>query len=185
MAHNDKADLRDIAGVNNLKNGIMSAIWVELFKGRRKVTINNTLTEILEIGQQLDALKAFTSGLYEGSSWCTQGAKTEKKINTTQEGHKAQICFNCGSKEHISKYCDKPKNECGECHFLRGSHKKECCRRDTHSTSTSNQQLGGGSKKDKDPLTAIRGMDYEQMKAHFWYMKECQEKAEKGKGKAN
>lgn len=55
-----RAVIGDVAGVWNLENGISSEVRTELFKGQRKTTVAETLTEICTIGRQIKSLRTFT-----------------------------------------------------------------------------------------------------------------------------
>ena len=114
-------------------------------------------------------------------------------VSTTQRGNSGS-CFNCRGTGHCAKDCRKPKVECLDCHFLGGSHKKECRRsnmqgvRATNSTQEAAMSWRDSSSPKEKPrnnadlFAAVRGMLYDVMKAYFYDMKTLEDK---GKGKAN
>lgn len=60
LSYYTKAKLGDITGVWNFENGIKKDISVELFKGERKATVDETLMKIQEISQQIESLNVFS-----------------------------------------------------------------------------------------------------------------------------
>ena len=93
-------------------------------------------------------------------------------------------CFNCSQDGHSIKDYHKLKNQCEECKFHRGGHRCNCLKFITRVCTTTMEQATTHSLPTihKDPFTAIRGMNFDQLKAYFWDMKDLQEK--QGKGKA-
>ena len=93
-------------------------------------------------------------------------------------------CFNCGTEGHGIKDCRKPENQCTECKFHGGGHRTNCSKYIAKVWTSTAEQTTAHSAPSvaKDPFTAIRGMDFEQMQAYFWDKKDLAEK--QGKGKA-
>ena len=91
---------------------------------------------------------------------------------------------NCGTKGHGIKDCRKPKNQCNKCKFHGGGHQTNCSKYVTkvRASTTEQMTMDLAPSVAKDPFTAIRGMDFEQMQAYFWDKKDLAEK--QGKGKA-
>ena len=84
-------------------------------------------------------------------------------------------CFSCNGSGHSAKECQKPKNECPDCWFLEGLHKKECRYNISPGTAmcTTNSTLFATSwDNNQEPFYVIQGMDYEQMKAYFFDLKD-------------
>ena len=91
-------------------------------------------------------------------------------------------CFNC-SGDHFAKECKKPKLQCSECKFLRGSHKKDCSRRgkggcqacstktEEGATSWDEAKSTKNKKEDKgkghDWSKSIQGMSLDEARAWF------------------
>ena len=92
-------------------------------------------------------------------------------------------CFNCGEEGHGIKDCRKLKNQCRECKFHGGGHRRNCSKYVAKIRSSAKEQVSAhlAPSTSGDPFAAIRGMDFDQMQAYFWDKKEIAEKSGKGK----
>ena len=83
-------------------------------------TVVDFKKDLKEAGSRKQLLNLIKSGMAERAK--TRDPNT-MDIDATQSSNNK--CFNCGG-EHFTKECKRPKLQCGECKFLRGSHKKDC-----------------------------------------------------------
>ena len=190
-----------------LKNEVSPCIYFELFHiNACKTTVNEILTEIRKIAK---AFKAYT--LF---SWGTTGEPSDKPNAKKHFSKKAEVedlqgvdniqinmfrskkpnakgmkCFNCGENGHGAKKCWKLKNECPECHFLGEFHKKDYQRNIAAGPSAWSANFAPPAtsyNNNHDSSHTIRGMDYKQMKAYFFDLKDTQDWSNgKEKGPAN
>ena len=120
----------------------------------------------------------------QGADEAQINAFSPKKPNT-----KVMKCFNYGGSRYDTKECQKSKNECPECQFLGGSYKKECQRNTTpRSSAQTANSLPSTTlwNNNYDPLHAIRGMDYKQIKVYFFDLKDTHKQSNgEGKGLVN
>ena len=83
-------------------------------------TVVNFKKDLKEAGSRKQLLNFIKSGTAE---WAKTRDPNAMDIEAAWSGNNK--CFNCGG-EHFAKECKKPKLQCSECKFLRGSHKKNC-----------------------------------------------------------
>ena len=197
----------DGAAIGYLEDNVHPHICYQLFStGWRSSNYDATLMAIKEIGSNLEAycmyawagqeagpsktlnqIETAEIGLGPGAeedigtlSW-DEKKKGKGKGNPSPRNNK---CFNCGTEGHGIKDCRKPKNQYTECKFHGGGHRTNCSKYVTKVQASTSEQTTAHSAPSvtKDPFTAIRGMDFEQMQAYFWDKKDLTEK--QGKGKA-
>ena len=193
-------------GIWLLENKVSPHIYFKLFHTNAcKATINETLMEIRKITKTFEAYTLFSHDM-TGEPFDKPNIKKcfgkRAEVEDPQGADDAQInafrlkkpnvkmmkYFNYGESSHKAKKCQKLKNKCPECHFLGGSHKKDCWRSTTQGSSacSANSSLPTTFWDSYDPSHIIRGMDYEQIKAYFFDLKDTQDWSNgKEKGLAN
>ena len=193
------------AVVGLLEDNVHPCIHFQLFTtGRRSTDYDTTLITINEIGTSLEAYHLIVCAGQEAGPSCSihemdnmeTGPGLEEDIGTTSWDNnkkkkgkgraptpRGNKCFNCRQDRHGIKDCKKPKNQCRECKFHSGSHRCNCSKyiAKVHTTMVEQTSAHLAPSVSKDPFTAIRGMDFEQMQAYFWDKKDLAEKLGKGK----
>ena len=192
------------AAVGLLKDNVHPRIHYQLFStGQWSSNYDATLIAIKEIGTNLKAYHMYVcAGQEAGPSKSIHqmesmeigpGPESNTDIRALSWDNKKKKdktptlrnnkCFNCSQDRHGIWDCKKPKNQCGECKFHSGSHRRDCSKYITKVCATSAEQTTAhmAPSISKDPFTAIRGMDFKQMQAYFWDKKDLTEKLGKGK----
>ena len=197
----------DGAAIGYLEDNVHPQIRYQLFSmGRCSQNYDTTLMAIKEIGSNLEAYRMYARAGQEAgpsktlnqmeSAEIGLGPEAEEDIGALLWDEKKKgkgkgnpsprnnKCFNCGTKGHGIKDCQKPKNQCTECKFYGGGHRTNCSKYITNVRASTSEQTTAHSAPSvaKDPFATIRGMDFEQMQAYFWDKKDLTEK--QGKGKA-
>ena len=199
------AATEDHEAIGLLEDNVHPCIRYQLIlTGCCSTNYDTTLMAIKEIGSNLEAYRMYAkTGQEGGPSRTVNQAKAaeigpgpetddigalswdEKKKKTKGKGPlpRSNKCFNCGEEGHGIKDCQKPKNQCGECKFHGGGHRRDCLKYVAKIHSTAKEQTSAHSAPSTagDLFTAIRGMDFNQMQAYFWDKKEIAEKSGKGK----
>ena len=107
----------------------------------------------------------------------------DKKKKGKAPALQSNKCFNCGQDRHRIQDCKNPKNQCSECKFHGGGHWRNCLKYIAKACATLAEQTTAHMAPSiaKDPIAAIRGMDFEQRQVYFWDKKDLTEKLGKGK----
>ena len=195
----------DREAIGLLKDNVHPRIRYQLFStGRRSANYDATLMAIKEIGTNLEAYRMYAkSGQEAGPSRTVNQAEAmemglgpevnnigalswdDKKKKGKGKGfpQRSNKCFNCGEEGHGIKDCRKPRNQCEECKFHGGGHRRDCSKYVTKVRSSAREQTSAHTAPSTagDPFATIRGMNFEQMQAYFWDKKEIAEKSGKGK----
>ena len=195
----------DSAAIGYLEDNVHPWIHYQLFStGRCSQNYDATLMAIKEIGSNLEAYCMYTRAGQEASSSKTLNQMESAEIGPGVEEDVSALswdekkkgkgkgnppprnnkCFNCGTEGHGIKDCRKLKNQCNECKFHGGGHWTNCSKYVAKVRASTAEQttVHLAPSVAKDPLAAIRGMDFEQMQAYFWDKNDLAEK--QGKGKA-
>ena len=195
---------KDSAVVRLLEDNFHPCICFQLFTtGQCSTDYDTTLITIKDIGSSLEAYHLITRAGQEAGP-----SRNIRKMDTTDVGPgpkedigatswddkkkkgkgraptpRGNKCFNCGQDRHGIKDCKKPRNQCGECKFHGGGHWHDCSKYIAKVCATTAEQTSAhlAPSVSKDPFTAIRSMDFEQMQAYFWDKKDLTEKSGKGK----
>ena len=199
------AATEDHEAIGLLEDNIHPRIHYQLFStGHRSTNYDATLMAIKEIGSNLEAYRMYArTGQEAGPSRAVNQAEAaelgpgletddvgalswdNKKKKGKGKGPlpRSNKCFNCGEEGHGIKDCRKPKNQCNECKFHGGGHRRDCSKYVAKIRSSAKEQTTTHSVPSTagDPFTAVRGMDFDQMQAYFWDKKEIAEKSGKGK----
>ena len=195
----------DHEAIGLLEDNVHPRIHYQLFStGCRTTNYDAMLMAIKEIGSNLEAYRMYAkTGQEAGPSRTVNQTKAaeigpgpetddigalswdEKKKKTKGKGPlpRSNKCFNCGEEGHGIKDCQKPKNQCSECKFHGGGHRRDCSKYVAKIRSSAKEQTSAhlAPSTAGDPFAAIRGMDFNQMQAYFWDKKEIAEKSGKGK----
>ena len=199
------AATEDREAIGLLEDNVHPCIRYQLFStGCRSLSYDATLIAIKEIGSNLEAYRMYAkTGQEAGPSRTVNqtevaelgpGLETDdisalswddKKKKSKGKGPPQQSnkCFNCREEGHSIKDCRKPKNQCRECKFHGGGHRRNCSKYVAKIHSSAKEQVSAHSAPSTigDPFAAIQGMDFEQMQVYFWDKKELAEKLGKGK----
>ena len=197
--------MEDHKAIGLLEDNVHPRIRYQLFStGRWSLNYDASLMAIKEIGSNLEAYRMYAKmGQEAGPSRMVNqteaveigpGLETndigallwdDKKKKGKGKGFPqwSNKCFNCGDEGHGIKDCRKPKNQCRECKFHGGGHKRDCSKYIAKIRSSAKEQTSTHMAPSTagDPSAAIRGMDFDQMQAYFWDKKEIAEKSGKGK----
>ena len=134
--------------IRYLEDNVHPCIRYQLFStGWCSNDYNVTLTAIKEIGTNLEAYRMYSHagqeagpsktlnqvesaeiGLGPGVEENVGALSWDEKKTGKGKGNVLQNnkCFNCGTKGHGIKDCQKLKNQCNECKFHRGGHRTNC-----------------------------------------------------------
>ena len=114
-------------------------------------------------------------------NWDNKKKSPKKGNNRGSGGAKMGIkYFNCGKDGHGINDCWGLKNPYRECKFLGGGHRVNCLKYTAKIHTTASEQATAHTPAVvlKDPFTVVWVMNFKQMQANFWDMKNLQEKGE-------
>ena len=108
----------------NTTPGIIARIFQE---EKQQENLLDYLKEIRRVSSARESLNFIMGRTQYRNNYKSLGSKDPNVIDvsTTQHGNGGNY-YNCKGTGHHAKDCRKPKVECPDCHFLGGSHKKEC-----------------------------------------------------------
>ena len=173
------AATEDHEAIGLLKDNVHPRIRYQLFlTSRRSMNYDATLMAIKEIGSNLEAYRMYTrTGQEAGPSRTVNQADVaeigpgpetndigtlswddkKKKGKGKGPAPRSNKCFNCGEEGHGIKDCRKPKNQCGECKFHGGGHRRNCSKYVAKIRSSAKEQVSAHSAPSTtgDPFAAI------------------------------
>nr|WP_205127004.1 hypothetical protein [Oceanobacillus profundus] len=176
-----QAAIDESHAISILETNTRRSIIAQIFReDKRSPVLFTYLKEIRRVGAAQEALD-----FVMGSSFRKVASRDPDamQIDAAQRGSspKKMSCYNCGG-DHGVKNCPKPRIQCPSCKWLGGKHKKECAGgRNVRVAEQPQEQPRREAPRGQDPFAAIRHMNYDEMRAYFWDMKDVHDK---GKGRA-